>query len=82
MEKSLPKYSDDGPFTDPVVRCDSCNKLILVETVTKIGKCPHCGRPKFWKVRTFSPQEKAWMLDMDVDPDFLKLFEAIDGVRT
>ena len=80
MEKSLPTFSDDGPFSDPIVRCDSCSKLVMIELIGKIGKCPYCGRAKFWKVRTFSQRELEWMKERDVDPDFLKLFEQTEGV--
>ena len=74
----LEQYSDSGPFNDPVLRCDSCNKLVLQRTILQIGKCPHCGRAKFWKLRTFTSQELAWMKDQDVDPEFLKLFGPVE----
>jgi predicted RNA-binding Zn-ribbon protein involved in translation (DUF1610 family) len=81
MKGSLPMsseqnlYSLDGPFNDPVVRCDSCNKLVLTENIRRFGKCPECGRNKFWNLRSFSSKERAWMIEKDVDPDFLTLFE-------
>ena len=31
------RYSKDAPFSDPVVRCDACGKLILVEKLKKLG---------------------------------------------
>lgn len=84
MDTNLPKltpttegpYADAAPsFNDPVLRCDGCQKLVWVETITKIGMCPHCSRRKYHKVSTFNSVEKKWMEDNEVDPEFLKLFE-------
>jgi phage FluMu protein Com len=68
-------YSDDGPFMDPVVRCDRCRKLVLRLTLAEKGKCPHCGAIKVWKIQNFTAKEKAWMEEVGVDPAFLALFE-------
>lgn len=71
------EYSKDGPFTDPVVRCDSCRRLLLAETLRKEGCCK-CGMRKIRNVASFDEDELEKMKKWGVDPDFLKLFEAVD----
>ncbi len=39
----MAKYSRDGDFTDPVVRCDSCSKITLTKELKRLGCCPNCG---------------------------------------
>lgn len=72
------KYSDDGPFQDPVVRCDSCTKLMLTADLKKHGMCPHCGNRRVRKVLQYSPAELEWMETENVDPEFLALFEGAE----
>jgi len=71
------KYSKDGPFRDPVVRCDSCQRLLFREQVQKYGGC-FCGSKRIRNVRSFTPEERELMIQKNVDPDFLALFEEID----
>ena len=70
------KYSKDGPFTDPVVRCDGCKKIFLRVDIQKIGGCPYCGHKKVKNLMGFNEEEWEQMKGWGVDPDFLKLFEA------
>ena len=72
------KYHKDAPFTDPVVRCDSCNRIVLREQLKKIGCCPHCGGRRVKELRIFDEKELEQMQRWEVDPEFLKLFEKID----
>lgn len=72
------KYSKDGPFLEPVVRCDSCAKLCLVEDLKKIGCCPHCSNTRVRNVRTISDIEIAEMKKLNVDPDWIDLFEPVE----
>lgn len=76
----MTKYSDDGPFHDPVLRCKECHKLVLLDDLHKRGMCPLCGCRKVNKVSIFSAEELAWMREKKVDPDFLALFGNDDGV--
>ncbi len=71
------KYSKDGPFNDPVVRCDACQRLILVEKLKEMGSCV-CGARKVRNVKAFSQKEMKMMKRWDIDPDFLVLFEKMD----
>ena len=70
------KYGRDAKvFSDPVVRCDSCTKLILTEAIHTLGKCPHCGNRRIRNVLLFTEPELAWMKKHEVDPEFLAIFE-------
>ena len=68
------KYSPDGPFVEPVLRCDGCGKLVLLERLHAEGACL-CGNRRVKNVATFDDAEWRMMKDWDVDPDFLALFE-------
>ena len=74
----MAKYSKDGDFTDPIVRCDSCNKIILVSKLKEMGACL-CGSRKVKNLRGFDDTEQALMVRWGVDPDFMALFEGIDS---
>ncbi len=78
------KYSKDGAFSDPVVRCDSCSRILGVEKLHQMGSCL-CGSRKVRNVLGFTSEEKQQMEDWGIDGDFLALFEATDdafvGVR-
>lgn len=73
---TLEKYHKDAPFNDPVVRCDSCNKVILLDRLRKLGMC-ECGNRKVRSLQTFTTEERDQMTGWGVDPDFLALFEGV-----
>jgi predicted RNA-binding Zn-ribbon protein involved in translation (DUF1610 family) len=70
----MEKYGIDGDFRDPAIRCYTCNKVVLMENVYKIGRCPHCGNRKWSRLVSVNDEEKAWLSGKGVDPDFLALF--------
>jgi predicted RNA-binding Zn-ribbon protein involved in translation (DUF1610 family) len=72
----MDKYHKDAPFADPVVRCDSCNKIVLAADLRKAGRCPHCGNRKVRNLQVFNEAEQAQMKEWGVDPAFLAQFEA------
>lgn len=68
------KYDKDSPFEDPVVRCDSCAKLMLMEKLHKNGVCD-CGNRKVRTMLTFSFLEYLIMrFWWRIDPEYLKMF--------
>lgn len=71
------QYSKDGAFNDPVVRCDSCQKILMVAKLKEMGACI-CGSRKVKNLRGYNDVEEAQMKDWGVDPDFLALFETVD----
>lgn len=73
------KYSKDGPFSDPVVRCDACQKLCRVETLRQTGKCV-CGNRKVRNVNHFTIEEQIKMEAWGIDTDFLALFESVEDL--
>ena len=74
------KYSDDGAFNDPVVRCYECNKIVKLETVKTIGRCEHCGARKIKKMHNMNGDELNQMVEWGIDPDFLALFAPVEEV--
>lgn len=67
------KYSKNGPFTDPVVRCHECRKIVRVEKLKERGSCS-CGCRKVQELRGFTREERDKMDDWGIDPDFLAIF--------
>lgn len=64
-------------FTDPVLRCDSCQKLVKRETLHKVGTCPHCGNKRVRNVNVFSEEEHKQLEEWGFQ-DFVAEFEAVD----
>jgi hypothetical protein len=73
------KYSKDGPFVEPVVKCDACQALLLKEELRTSGQCKHCGNTRVRSVRAMTEADmvlaKVWAETGKIDPDWLKLFE-------
>lgn len=83
FKRGMEKYTDDGPFRDPVVRCDKCHKLLLTKSIKNLGMCEHCGNRRVKKVSIFNEEEMAQVVGWGVDPDWIALFgpkEAISHV--
>lgn len=76
---ALTKYSKDGDFKEPVLRCDSCHKLVLHAELKQHGMCPHCGNTRVRNVRVMNDAEMeqalAWALAGTINADWLELFE-------
>jgi rRNA maturation endonuclease Nob1 len=72
------KYDGDQ-FCDPVLRCTECQRIIFQEEIAKIGKCPNCGCRKVRNVLTLSDSEEKLLKNKNVDPEFLELFEVVNG---
>ncbi len=70
------EFKDDGEL-DPVLRCDSCNKIIQLDRINKLGCCEYCGNKRVRALTIFNKEEydqiKAWGFD-----DFLKKWEVVD----
>ncbi len=69
--------SNTEPFDDPVLRCDSCNKLIKRKTLHTIGACSHCGNKRIRNVTLFNGEEKAQMEEWGFH-DFVNEFSPVD----
>jgi len=68
------KYGKDEPFTDPVVRCDSCQKIILKKSLHELGMCS-CGNRKVRALLSFTLWEYLKMrFWWRIDPEYLKIF--------
>jgi hypothetical protein len=72
------KY-DGESFNDPVVRCTECQRIIFKEEVETIGRCPGCGCRKVRNLMTISDSEEKLLKNKKVDPEFLELFEVVNG---
>lgn len=42
---------------DPVLRCDSCQKLVQLVTLHKLGCCPGCGNKRIRNLTVMSERE-------------------------
>jgi len=78
------KYSKDGPFNDPVVRCDACQILLLMAELKKTGQCSKCSNTRVRNLRgTLTEQDCQTLLDWKaegkIDPDFVALFIEVGG---
>ncbi len=73
------KYSKDGPYNEPCVKCDACQKLLLVADLKKTGMCRHCGNTKVRNIRTLTVEDmaaaKEWIEKGLMNADWLELFE-------
>ncbi len=74
-EEGRKKYSIDGEFKEPVVRCDKCMRILLVEELRKRGDCKYCGSHRVRSLKSFTLEEKEKMEKWGVDEDFLALFK-------
>ena len=71
----MDKYGKDMAFSDPVLRCDNCNKLILKLDLSKNVVCLNCGNRKMRNLMGFGLFEYLKMrFWWKIDPDFLKIF--------
>ena len=68
------KYSKDGPFNDPLIRCDRCQELIETTLIKRFGSCPQCGNSRVTNVKVMSEKEMKWAKAQGIDPLFLSLF--------
>ncbi len=64
---------DEG-FTDPVVRCDSCQALLKRATLHKHGRCNKCGNRRIRNLTVLSESEAKQIEEWGYS-DFLKKFE-------
>ena len=68
-------YSDDGPFTEPVVRCNECRKVLMMEKLLETGSCKYCGCRKVAKVKSLNDEDLRLVRLWGVDPEWLALFQ-------
>lgn len=61
---------------DPILRCDSCQKLMRIETLHKLGTCSNCGNKRMRNVTIFNDDERAQMIAWGHE-DFVAQFEEV-----
>lgn len=74
----MKKYDPKGTFTDPVVRCDKCLKIIKTNSIAKFGRCKHCGGRKVSALSMMNEQEFKQLKDWGIDPDYIALWEGVE----
>ena len=80
VEDLEPGYEpDQRPFSDPVLRCDSCQALMKRETLHKLGCCSKCGNKRMRNVTIFNSDEKDQM-ELWGFQDFVNEFEVVTDV--
>ena len=74
---AVDRYSHDGEFSEPLVRCDSCAKLIFSKQLTKRGMC-ECGNTRVRNVRSLTGEEletaKKWVKQGKLDKVWIDLW--------
>ncbi len=77
------RYSKDGPFNDPLVRCDKCQELLFVNQIKRLGGCTRCGNTRVGNVRVLNEDEmtkaNAWVQEGKLDGAWLSLFQPHDA---
>ena len=68
---------DEGEFTDPVLRCDSCQCVVKRASLHKLGSCPECGNKRVRNLTVFNEKERDQLLKWGFD-DFVNEYEAVD----
>lgn len=76
MEKEI-KSENEG-FNEPVLRCDSCKKMVVKDTINEIGMCNYCGNKRFRPVDVFNDDELVQIKKLDNSENFLMLFKEAD----
>ena len=64
-------------FNEPVLRCDSCNKIVIKNAITTLGLCNHCGNKRFRSVDVISELELIQIKKLDGAEAFLELFKEV-----
>ena len=54
---------DQKPFSDPVVRCDSCQALVKRETLHKLGCCNECGNKRMRNLTIFNDKDRDQLIE-------------------
>ena len=72
------KYDKDAAFEDPVLRCDSCSSILLASDLREKGRCRECGNRKVRNLQVFNEEERQQMIDWNIDPKFIELFEVTE----
>ena len=67
--------SVSSPFAEPVVRCNECRKVLLMEKLLETGSCKHCGCRKVCKVKSLNDEDLRLVRQWDVDSEWLALFQ-------
>lgn len=67
--------TENEGFDEPILRCDSCNKIVVMRTIRDLGLCNHCGNKRFRSVDVISELELMQIEKLDGADAFLELFE-------
>jgi len=74
-------YEEKGRAHDYIMRCKDCQKLVLFETIQKLGCCGDCGNRRFVEVTILKEEEAKQIQDGTLafpDSDlFLKEFSVV-----
>lgn len=71
------RQHDMEAFSDPVLRCDSCQALVKRTTLHKLGCCDKCGNKRMKNLTVFNEDEKAEMEEWGFQ-DFVNEYKAVD----
>ena len=66
----------EDEFDDPVLRCDSCTKLVKRTTLHKLGACGKCGNKRIRNLNNMTGKEQKKIEKWGYS-EFLKKFEVV-----
>jgi len=61
---------------DPVLRCDSCNRLVKRTTLHQLGACGKCGNKRVRNINNMTDKDRKKIKKWGFDK-FLEKFEAV-----
>jgi len=75
------RYSHDGEFKEPLVRCDSCAKLMFSKKLSQQGSCD-CGNTRVRNITKLSKKElnkvTKWASQGKLDQVWVNLWVAVE----
>ena len=63
-------------FNDPVLRCDSCSKIVKRSSLHKFGSCPDCGNKRIRNLTIFNSEERSQMIKWGFE-SFVNEYQAV-----
>jgi hypothetical protein len=78
MSEGKYSYKNPNDFPDPVLRCEGCKAIVHRKYIHTLGCCTECGNRRFSNVRLLKGEEMEQLKAMNIDPEFLALFEGVE----
>lgn len=70
------------PDEEPVYRCHSCHKIVLLKVLKEEGRCPLCGGRRVEAISSLTGAEVRRIRKWGVDESFLQTFQNAPSIFT